>query len=94
MAMRPKPVKRGIIYDSIVQKSKEPEHPTKQVLDYIRRAPLKAEEMQAIYSAITNRLGHKTCSKCGKIRIAIEGELRWMDGDMSKPKQFVCSLCV
>ena len=71
--------------------------PRKQVImdmaDLIRKMPLESEDIRVLYTAITNRMTHKTCCKCGKLKLETEGELIWLDGDMSKPKRFVCGDC-
>jgi hypothetical protein len=61
--------------------------------DLIQRMPLTDEQILKLYNAVSARLVSKHCALCGKLGLQIEGETRFLDGDMSKPKKFVCRRC-
>lgn len=64
-----------------------------QMVEIIEQMPLTAEDVRAVYKAITGRMINKTCYFCGHLKPEVEGEMRWPDGDMSKPKRFLCKDC-
>ena len=64
-----------------------------QIISLIRSLPLSAEQVRGIYDAVRDRMVSKTCYKCGKLKLEIAGAQVWPDGDMSKPKRFVCGDC-
>lgn len=64
-----------------------------RIIEAVRSAPFTAEELKELKAAVENRFVSKTCFRCGKIKVVVDGELVWPDGDMSKPKRFVCKDC-
>lgn len=60
---------------------------------FIRRCPFNVAQGKALLDAITARMKHKTCCSCGRLKPELGGKLTWVDGDMSKPKRFVCGEC-
>lgn len=64
-----------------------------QICDLIRRMPFTSTQLKEIYDSVSGRLISKTCYYCGKVKLQIEGDLVWVDGDMTKPKRFLCADC-
>jgi inhibitor of KinA sporulation pathway (predicted exonuclease) len=62
--------------------------------DLIRRIPLEDEQIRALYDAILTRLISKVCYRCAQLKPVLYGDKIWPDGDMSKPKRFVCKECL
>jgi hypothetical protein len=84
-------------FKDLVQQSKHVPVPIRQhiqhVIQVVRTTYLTDEEIRGLYSAVTSRMVNKTCSSCGKLKLGIEGSYTYIDGDMSKPKRFVCKEC-
>lgn len=64
-----------------------------QMIKHIKSIALDPEEVKALYSAITGRMIWRRCSVCLKTKLEIEGKMVFKDGDLSKPKQFICKDC-
>ena len=64
------------------------------IADLIRRLPLTEQQGRVLYEAISGRYKNKTCFKCLKLRCELGGRYVFPDGDMSKPKRFICEDCV
>src|SRR5262245_44853449 len=62
--------------------------------DLIRRLPLNEKQGRILYDAISGRFKNITCYKCLKVKCVLSGKHVYPDGDMSKPKRFVCGDCV
>jgi len=82
----------------VVQQSTHVPVPLRQhiqhTIEVIRRSHLTTEEILGLYQAVTSRMVNKTCFKCGRLKLEIEGAKVWPDGDMSKPKRFMCKDCL
>lgn len=50
-------------------------------------------EIRMLYEAIISKMRSKMCFKCAKLKPEMGGALTFPDGDMSKPKRFVCGDC-
>ena len=64
-----------------------------ETAEAMRRMNLSVPEIRLLYDSICSRLVHKNCQKCGRLKLEIEGRMSWTDGDMSKPKRFICKDC-
>lgn len=59
----------------------------------MRKLPMNTEQVKLVYEAITARMKSKSCYVCARLKPVLGGELKWVDGDMSKPKRWVCEDC-
>ena len=64
-----------------------------QMIRHIKTMPLTAEDTLALYNAIVGRMVYKRCHICLKPGLEIEGAKVFPNGDLSKPKVFVCKGC-
>jgi len=64
------------------------------LVSVLKKMPLTDNDAERLYLAILNRVRAKTCVGCGKLRPVVFGKLVYHpSGDLSKPKEFWCSLC-
>ena len=64
-----------------------------QMIKQIRSIGLTSDEVLGLYTAITGRMKWKTCAICLKAKLEIEGKMIFLNGDLSRPKRFVCKDC-
>src|SRR5262245_18178692 len=81
------------LLDGSVQVSIEREKLCSDMADLIRRLPLSEKQDKILYDAISARYQHRNCYKCLKLKCVLGGEWVYPDGDLSKPKRFVCGEC-
>lgn len=85
------------VVDSVIASSKSVKVSRRGVVndmaDLIARLPLEDAEIVHLYEAICKRMRTSICHVCQKQKPRVEGTLTWPDGDMSKPKKFVCHQC-
>src|SRR5262245_22321221 len=65
----------------------------KDIADLISRLPLTEEQGKVIFDAISARFKHKNCYRCLKLKCILGGKYVYPDGDMTKPKRFMCGDC-
>jgi hypothetical protein len=73
-----------------------------QRLDYLVRktvqdilaTKLTDAQVKLLYDAIVSKVEWKTCFSCGKLGVVMEGEVRHVHMDLSKPKGFICRQCL
>jgi hypothetical protein len=83
----------GAIMTPTVVVSSERQKLVEDIAALLDRLPMNKEQVALIYEAICRRMISKVCYKCARLRPMIDGVYIWHDGDMSKPKRFVCGEC-
>lgn len=64
----------------------------KDLVDLLRAMPLSDTQVEELFLAISNRVRHKVCDKCMKLKPVVGG--KWEAKlDLSKPKSFTCKEC-
>lgn len=103
-ALREKDEEKGQVYatardlaNQINQRAREKGIPRGQfILDLmgiLRTYNFTDDEIEQLYKTLRNRVRVTTCYKCVTLKPRLDGEMVWPDGDMSKPKRFICSEC-
>jgi len=64
------------------------------IADLIRKMPLNEKQGRILYDAISGRFKNVTCFRCLKVKCTLSGKYEFPDGDMSKPKRFICGDCL
>lgn len=59
----------------------------------IARIPLNEKQGRILYDAIVGRFQNKTCYKCLRVKCVLGGSFIHPDGDLAKPKRFICGEC-
>jgi hypothetical protein len=59
----------------------------------IARLPLNEKQGRVLYNAISGRFKNLTCYKCLKVKSVLSGSYVYPNGDMTKPKRFICGDC-
>jgi hypothetical protein len=59
----------------------------------IHRMPMTTEQACILKEAVDSKFVSKTCARCLKVKPEIDGIKMHIDGDLSKPKRFVCKEC-
>lgn len=70
------------------------EYLVRKTVEDIRTTNLTDAQIKQLYDAITFKMISKSCFLCCKMGLVIEGTYRHSDGDMSKPKRFICRRCL
>jgi hypothetical protein len=65
----------------------------RDMVGMIRRETWSRSQIESLYQAVVSKLVSKTCSKCLKVKPELDGTFIYPDGDMSKPKRFLCVDC-
>ena len=55
--------------------------------------PWTQEEVEKLYRAISNRVVHKTCNVCGKLKPQMDGMMYFPDGNVNQSRRFMCREC-
>jgi hypothetical protein len=80
-----------------IKAPKEPVVPRRQfvadLLTMVKGTEFTDEELTQLYIAVRDKCKSKTCCRCGRMAVLIDGDYIYSDGDMSKPKKFRCYLC-
>lgn len=71
----------------------KPDDIVRMICDAIRQTNLSDEQVKTIHIAAEQRLRAVTCFVCGKLKPQMLGTYQFIDGDLSKPKRFVCKQC-
>lgn len=101
MSWNPESLHRAIdkgLIKAVAQQTKAPrevprEEMIKDLGDWLRKENFTDHELAFLYQILRDRFKQKTCYQCGQLKPVFKGELVWPDGDMSKPKRFVCADC-
>ena len=90
-------IQRGLVKRAVEQTKAPVEVPREKMIqelgDWLRRENFDEQELNFLYQVLRNRFRQKNCYLCGKLKETFKGVLEWPDGDMSKPKKFVCADC-
>jgi hypothetical protein len=88
------------IYPNMDQRTSEKQkmriHPevfVKQLKAILPSVPMTTQDMVELRQILANRMINKTCFKCAKVKPEADGIMTYPDGDMSRPKRFVCGDC-